>query len=138
MDENSSSQQYIQKYLDVGMAPGIAIHRGTAEHVEILKIDLKNTCHRRIYVDRVNQLHDIQKNALETFKEKNKDYGDAFAKYGAFGVIVRIGDKINRMISITKTNIQLVNDESLEDTLLDLHTYAAMAVMLLRDKNPNL
>lgn len=134
MDENLS-QKYIQKYIDAGMDPSIATSKGVAEHVELLKIDLKNTRHRRIYVDRVNQLCDIQKSALETFKKKNRDYGDAFATYGSIGVIMRIGDKINRMMSITNSNIQLVNDESLEDTLLDLHNYAAMAVMLLRDNN---
>jgi len=35
------------------------------------------------------------------------------------------------MQSISKSGVQLVKDESLRDTLLDLHNYAAMAVMLL-------
>ena len=80
--------------------------------------------------DRVEQLKDIQKNALELFTRKNADYGDAFAKYGLVGVLMRIEDKIQRCLSITKSGIQLVNDEGLEDTLLDLHNYAAMALML--------
>jgi hypothetical protein len=80
--------------------------------------------------DRVEQLKDIQKNALELFTRKNADYNDAFAKYGLVGVLMRIEDKIQRCLSITKSGIQLVNDEALEDTLLDLHNYAAMALML--------
>ena len=80
--------------------------------------------------DRVEQLKDIQQNALELFKRKNADYGDAFAKYGLVGVLMRIEDKIQRCLSITKSGINLVNDEALEDTLLDLHNYAAMALML--------
>ena len=32
---------------------------------------------------------------------------------------------------ISKTNVQLVKTESLRDTLIDLHNYAAMAIMLL-------
>jgi hypothetical protein len=84
--------------------------------------------------DRVEQLKDIQKNALELFTKKNADYGDAFAKYGLVGVLMRIEDKIQRCLSITKSGIQLVNDEALEDTLLDLHNYAAMALMLKTEK----
>ena len=36
----------------------------------------------------------IQNKGLELFKKKNKDYGDAFAKYGIIGIIVRLQDKI--------------------------------------------
>jgi hypothetical protein len=81
--------------------------------------------------DRVQQLKDIQESALELFKRKNADYGDAFAKYGPVGVLMRIEDKIQRFLSINKNGIILVNDESLKDTLLDLHNYAAMALMLM-------
>ncbi len=80
--------------------------------------------------DRVEQLKDIQKNALELFKKKNADYADAFAKFGLIGVLMRIEDKIQRCLSITQSNIVLNHDEKLEDTLLDLHNYAAMALML--------
>jgi hypothetical protein len=82
-------------------------------------------------MNRVEQLQTIQSNALELFKKKNADYGDAFAKYGLIGVLMRIEDKIQRGLSISKNGIALVSDEGLRDTLLDLHNYAAMAVMLL-------
>jgi hypothetical protein len=82
-------------------------------------------------MNRVEQLQTIQSNALELFKKKNADYGDAFAKYGLIGVLMRIEDKIQRGISISKSGIVLVSDEGLRDTLLDLHNYAAMALMLL-------
>ena len=82
-------------------------------------------------VDRVEQLKTIQENALELFKRKNRDYGDAFAKYGLIGVLMRIRDKLERSISITRNRITLVDDESIKDTLLDLHNYAAMALMLI-------
>jgi hypothetical protein len=82
-------------------------------------------------VDRVQQLKTIQETALELFKRKNQDYGDAFAKYGLIGVLMRIEDKIQRSISITRNQITLVDDESIKDTLLDLHNYAAMALMLI-------
>ena len=82
-------------------------------------------------MDRVKQLKTIQQEALELFTKKNADYGDAFAKYGTIGVLMRIEDKIQRSISITKNNVTLVNDERIRDTLIDLHNYAAMALMLL-------
>jgi hypothetical protein len=81
-------------------------------------------------MDRVEQMKEIQQKGLELFERKNKDYGDAFAKFGLVGVLVRIEDKIQRAISISNSGITLVDDEGLKDTLLDLHNYAAMALML--------
>lgn len=83
--------------------------------------------------DRVNQMKKIQAEGLELFIRKNADYGDAFAKYGIIGVLMRIEDKIQRAMSITKNGVNLVNDEGIKDTLLDLHNYSAMALMLLSE-----
>lgn len=83
---------------------------------------------------RVTQMSNVQSEALNLFEKKNSDYGDAFATYGSVGVIVRIGDKIQRLLSISNKGITLVDNESLRDTLIDLHNYAAMAVMLLDEK----
>ena len=58
------------------------------------------------------------------FVKKNQDYGDSFATYGPIGVIVRMGDKISRLTSLTKSGIQLVDNESVRDTLIDLHKSA--------------
>jgi hypothetical protein len=77
----------------------------------------------------------IQSTALELFRQKNIDYGDAFAEYGVVGVLVRIEDKLKRSVSITKNGINLVNDEGIRDTLLDLHNYAAMALILLDEQS---
>jgi hypothetical protein len=82
-------------------------------------------------MDSPTQLKLVQNEALELFKRKNKDYGDAFATYGSVGVIVRIGDKISRLLTIERNGIKMVNDERVRDTLVDLHNYAAMAVMLI-------
>ena len=81
--------------------------------------------------NRIEQMEMVQNEGLELFKKKNKDYGDAFANYGPVGVIVRIGDKIQRLTHITKNTIHLVKNENIRDTLIDLHNYAAMAIMLL-------
>ena len=84
--------------------------------------------------DRVQQMESVQKEGLELFKKKNADYGDAFATYGPVGIIVRMGDKIQRLTSVSKNGVALVDNEGLRDTLIDLHNYAAMAIMLLDEK----
>ena len=83
---------------------------------------------------RIKQLDLIQLEGRNLFEKKNKDYGDAFATYGPVGVLVRIGDKIQRFQNINNKGINLVDDESLRDTLIDLHNYAAMAIMLMDEK----
>jgi hypothetical protein len=85
--------------------------------------------------DRILQMANIQNEALELFKRKNTDYGDAFANYGTVGVIVRLGDKIQRLVSVTNSGVNLVNTETLRDTLIDLHNYSAMAIMLMDEIN---
>jgi hypothetical protein len=86
--------------------------------------------------NRVNQMSLVQSEALELFCKKNSDYGDAFATYGPIGVIVRMGDKINRLVSINQNGVTLVDSESVRDTLIDLHNYAAMAIMLIDESIP--
>jgi len=84
--------------------------------------------------NRVEQMTKIQAEALELFIKKNTDYGDAFAEFGLIGVLVRIEDKIKRSIHITNRGINLVSEEKIRDTLLDLHNYAAMGLMLIDEK----
>lgn len=86
-------------------------------------------------MDRVKQMEEVQATALELFKKKNTDYGDAFAKYGVIGVLMRMEDKLQRSLSISKKQVSLVDDESIKDTLIDLHNYSAMALMLLNEKD---
>ena len=84
--------------------------------------------------NRAEQLNDIKQEALALFKKKNAEYGDACATYGPVGVIVRIGEKTSSLHYITQRGITMVDTESLRDTLIDLHNYAAMAAMLLDEK----
>lgn len=85
--------------------------------------------------NRVEQMQKVHQEALELFKKKNADYGDSFANFGPVGVIVRMGDKINRLSSVTKNGVHFVDNESIRDTIIDLHNYAAMAVMLIDEEN---
>jgi hypothetical protein len=87
-------------------------------------------------MSRVDQMKAIQTEALELFTKKNADYGDAFAKYGVIGVLMRMEDKLQRCMSITTKGVNLINDEGMRDTLIDLHNYSAMALMLLDEDRP--
>ena len=84
--------------------------------------------------NREEQYKNVHNEAFNLFKKKNADYGDAFATYGTVGVLVRMGDKISRLQSISKSGIVLTNNESLRDTLIDLHNYSAMALMLMDEE----
>jgi hypothetical protein len=85
-------------------------------------------------MNRVEQLKKIQSDCCDIFEKKNKDYGDAFAQHGVVGVMVRISDKMTRFTNISKNAINIsVSDETLKDTLMDLHNYAAMALMLIEE-----
>jgi len=86
-------------------------------------------------IDRVKQMIQVQSEGLELFKKKNADYGDAFAELGVVGVLIRILEKIKRGISISNSSISLIDSESLRDTLIDLHNYSAMAIMLIDEEN---
>ena len=81
--------------------------------------------------DSIVEFKKVQKEGLELFEKKNKDYGDAFKQDGAVGVLIRMGDKINRLKHITKNKVEFVDNETMRDTLIDLHNYSAMAIMLI-------
>jgi len=88
-------------------------------------------------VDKVDK-HGAICNALhEIYIKKNHDYGDSFGRtfkeLGIISAVTRLYDKMNRIVSITKTSNQ-VKDESLRDTLLDLANYAIMTVIEMGDE----
>lgn len=65
----------------------------------------------------------------DTYKAKNADYGDSFSKLRQKypnAILIRLTDKLSRLESLMNGGQQQVNDESIDDTLLDLGTYAFM------------
>jgi len=93
--------------------------------------DTEHLIVEKCQIKRIQQYDNVYQEARELFIKKNTDYGDAFASYGPIGVLVRMGDKTQRLSSIKKNKIINVNDETLRDTLIDLHNYSAMAIMLM-------
>ena len=85
-----------------------------------------------------DKVEKIQSEPLSLFKRKNEQCGNAFAKYGTVGVMIRMGEKINRFLSISCLKIELKDEKMLRDTLLDLLNYSSMTIMLSDDKKSEL
>jgi hypothetical protein len=75
-------------------------------------------------------MHERLSNAVDLYRAKNVAYGDSFGKsvaeFGPTAALVRMGDKWNRIKSLTMGNPNNVSDESIEDTLTDLAVYSMM------------
>ena len=69
----------------------------------------------------------------QIYEKKNHDYGDSFhttfQEEGMAMVRIRLSDKLNRFKNLTKSKDQMVQDESIQDTLMDLANYALMTVL---------
>ena len=73
----------------------------------------------------VDKVEKIQAEALSLFKRNNEQYGNTFAKYGTVGVMIRMGERINRFLFVSRLKIELKDEETLRDTLLDLLNYSS-------------
>lgn len=84
-----------------------------------------------------NTMREQYDGQYKTFCKKNSDYGNSFEEsldnHGIVASIVRMGDKMNRLESLTDdSKTQQVGSESLLDTLEDLSNYAAMTACWLK------
>lgn len=78
----------------------------------------------------------------ETLQSKNVAYGDSFTKsvddYGLKVIGIRLSDKYNRVKHLVNSGELKENDESLEDTLLDMAGYSILSLKYLKEhKNVN-
>jgi len=71
----------------------------------------------------------ITKENKELFEKKNSDYGNSFADFELIGILVRLNDKINRLITILEQPSTPQVDESVLDTLNDLYNYGIIGLM---------
>ena len=87
---------------------------------------------------RIENYKRLQADMLQTFVDKDSDYGDSFGKtyekYGIVSALTRMSDKLNRIDNLTTINVQdssakMKVDESIEDTLLDLANYAMLTYL---------
>ena len=67
--------------------------------------------------------------------QKNKTYGDNnIIEMGEQGVMFRLSDKMIRLKNIVMNKVKTPEDETLEDTYLDIAGYAIIGLMLKRNK----
>lgn len=72
----------------------------------------------------------------QLLERKHADYGDNnIAKFGTKGVLVRVNDKVERLINLTWETDKEPNFESVEDTWRDIAGYAVLALIELRRKD---
>ena len=73
----------------------------------------------------------------DVLNQKNLAYGDSFSKSldedGLLVLKIRLGDKFNRISSLIKRDELKENDESLEDTLLDMAGYSILGLKYLKE-----
>ena len=80
------------------------------------------------------QMHrEICEEINDLYARKNHDYGDSFhqtfVEEGMAMARIRLGDKVNRFKTLSRSGEQKVDDESIRDTLIDLANYAIMTVL---------
>lgn len=80
---------------------------------------------------------DLLDELLETYEKKNADYGDSFKKthlqFGEIAGLVRISDKVNRLISLSEQDDNGAYFESKRDTYMDLANYCLMQVLVMEE-----
>ena len=88
-------------------------------------------------VNESNPFKDYTNHLAEILQEKNQAYGDSFTKsvddFGKTVIAVRLSDKFNRICNLIKRGEDKENDESLEDTLLDLAGYSILGLKWLKE-----
>ena len=122
----------ITAYEDSGRTEiGLSLLRGVKEGIRMLGSRPK-------LAESVEKFTEITSNMAKTYAAKNHDYGNSFEqsldKFGLVASVVRLGDKMNSIESLTKKEAQ-VKDESIKDTLLDMANYAIMTVMWMDKKS---
>jgi hypothetical protein len=98
-----------------------------------LKID------ENLITPEVKEFAKIAQECVELYAQKNADYGNSFDvnmdKFGEIVGTIRIGDKYSRLEKLTKPDaIAKVNDESIDDTLIDLACYSIMMLSYRKRK----
>ena len=108
----------------------------TTAPIGAVTIDVKNSITLPVK-NKVARMQELATQIADTYRRKNADYGDSFGisvrKYGIIAALTRMSDKWNRLENLIlnreKGNDNLVADESVLDTLLDMATYCLMTIM---------
>ena len=111
------------------------------EHVFIVNLR-KMACIAIAGYKSLTGVGNIASEMTDLYRRKNADYGNSFDeslnKYGVIASVVRISDKVNRLVSLVCRNNQAqVNTESISDTFIDLANYSIMTLVWIESKSMN-
>lgn len=90
----------------------------------------------------VEDLQQVFDDYVKIFIKKQRDYGPGnINAFGLPGVVVRLSDKIQRLRNLYYDGFAIreppvVSNETVDDTLMDIIGYAAIALLLRRGKWP--
>lgn len=103
-----------------------------------------------MYPECTDELMNNFDRAYDLWTKKQNDYGDSNIRLGLdlssssersqnsrlaqLGVVIRMNDKISRLINLYKKDLESAVDESIEDTALDIMNYANMLMVLKSNK----
>lgn len=110
------------------------------QEYKLSKINTKWEYYFKKMEDKTNiaQFKEIVDKMIHLYEMKNQDYGNSFEQscndFGITAGLVRMSDKFNRIKSLTK-NDNLIKDESIEDTLIDLANYAIMTLIWYKNNH---
>lgn len=66
---------------------------------------------------------EILENIYSLYLKKNDSYGDAWHKRGSYGIYTELERKVFRFNNVVQHKLEVKNDESIEDTLMDTLNY---------------
>ena len=82
----------------------------------------------------IAEFESITKELVKLFAKKQHDYGPGnIAEFGEVGVLVRLNDKMERLKNLVLNGLEASN-ESIEDTLDDIASYAIIYKIVRRGK----
>ena len=88
-----------------------------------------NSLHILSQIKEVTSQNIITSNT-ELFERKNADYGNSFVDFELIGIIVRLNDKINRILNLGDADPEIIQvNEKIEDTINDLYNYCIIGLM---------
>lgn len=93
------------------------------------------------YPETSQELRELQDMQYRLFCSKQQDYGSSNIslggdmsnendkKFAMLGLTIRMNDKMQRLLNLIKDD-KMPNNESIEDTLIDISTYALMTIIV--------
>ena len=84
--------------------------------------------------DLLDRMGGIFEDCRDLAERKNSDYAgndalENLRQFGTLGIVVRLSDKFARIKNLVQKEPS-VKDEKLEDTLMDIINYAALAIIM--------